>query len=159
MQDLAEKLMALLLERRLLLVTAESCTGGLLAGILTQKPGASKIFERGFITYSNESKMELLGVSPEILKTDGAVSARTAEAMALGALKNSRADLSISITGIAGPDGGNEQKPVGLVYFGHAVKNGSSGSAGHRFKGARQEIQAQAAHEALRYLLGVMEKS
>src|SRR5690606_21949365 len=115
---LAEKMSA----KNLMLVTAESCTGGLLANTITHKPGVSKIFERGFVTYSNESKMEMLGVPREILDNYGAVSAECAQLMAEGALKNSRATLSVAITGIAGPDGGSPEKPVGLVYFGYALK-------------------------------------
>ena len=128
MQDLVEHLSILLAEKGWKIVAAESCTGGLLAAAITHRPGSSQIFERGFVTYSNEAKMECLGVSAETLEKYGAVSDQTAEEMALGALKHSKADLAISITGIAGPDGGSHNKPVGLVYFGYALKGGSSGS-------------------------------
>ena len=104
----------------LTLATAESCTGGLLAGLLTSIAGASDVFDRGFVTYSNAAKQELLGVSPEILMRFGAVSHETARAMAQGALNHSAADLVLSITGVAGPGGGSAEKPVGLVYFGLA---------------------------------------
>lgn len=156
MQNLVDQLATLLKEKNLMLATAESCTGGLLSATITYKPGASEIFERGFITYSNESKTEMLGVSVDTLEKHGAVSAQTAEAMAAGALKNSNAQLAVSITGIAGPDGGSAEKPVGLIHFGYALKGGSVGSLEHRFTGSRQEIQTQAAATALRHLISVL---
>jgi nicotinamide-nucleotide amidase len=157
MQDLIEHLTALLKKKKFKLVTAESCTGGLLAATLTHRSGASEIFERGFITYSNESKTELLNVAEDILKKQGAVSAETAEAMATGALQNSRANLAVSITGIAGPDGGTAEKPVGLVYFGYALKGGSVGAIEHKFQGSREEIQSHATMTALKHLISVLE--
>src|SRR5271167_1138983 len=99
------------------IATAESCTGGLVAGLLTEIPGSSAVVERGFVVYSNEAKQELLGVPAETLATHGAVSEATARAMAKGALGASRADLAVSVTGVAGPDGGTAAKPVGLVHF------------------------------------------
>ncbi len=114
---LAQRTLDACLARKLKIVTAESCTGGLLAGALTENAGSSLVFERGFVTYSNEAKQELLGVPAEIIAAHGAVSAETAEAMANGALERSRAQLAAAITGIAGPDGGTEEKPVGLVHF------------------------------------------
>jgi nicotinamide-nucleotide amidase len=158
LQDLVDQLMDLLIAKGIKLVTAESCTGGLLANTLTHKPGASQVFDRGYITYSNESKMELLGVSKDMIEQDGAVSARTAEAMALGALKNSSAGLAVSVTGIAGPSGGTPEKPVGLVHFGYALKGGSSGSVKYNFTGSRQEIQAQATLTAIKHLIRVLDK-
>ncbi|MGB4106697.1 MAG: CinA family protein [Alphaproteobacteria bacterium] len=158
MQDLVDQLAERLLRKNMMIVTAESCTGGLLANTITHKPGVSKIFERGFVTYSNESKTELLGVPKDIINKYGAVSAETAQLMAEGALKNSRAHLAVSVTGIAGPDGGSEKKPVGLVYFGYALKGGSSGSVEHTFTGNRQEIQAQATLKAIRHLLSVLDE-
>jgi nicotinamide-nucleotide amidase len=101
----------------LMAVTAESCTGGLIAGLLTEIPGSSNMLERGFVVYSNAAKQELLGVATETLARNGAVSAETALAMAEGALRASRAEIAISVTGIAGPDGGTDLKPVGLVHF------------------------------------------
>lgn len=158
MQDLVEKLAGLMQAKNITLVTAESCTGGLLAATITHRPGTSTMFERGFITYSNESKTDLLGVPKDVLDKYGAVSEETAQLMAQGALKNSKADLSVSITGIAGPDGGSEGKPVGLVYFGYALKGGSSGTVRHMFKGNRKEIQAEAAQTALKHLISVLDK-
>jgi len=99
------------------IVTAESCTGGLVAGLLTEVAGSSDVVERGFVTYSNDAKTDLLGVPPGTLDAHGAVSRQTALAMAAGALVNSRADLAVAVTGIAGPGGGSLEKPVGLVHF------------------------------------------
>jgi nicotinamide-nucleotide amidase len=113
----AEDLVRLLRTRQITLVTAESCTGGLLAALMTEIPGSSHIFERGFITYSNEAKTELLGVSREALARHGAVSEETARAMAAGALEKSSATMAVSITGIAGPGGGTIEKPIGLVFL------------------------------------------
>ncbi len=101
----------------LMVATAESCTGGLIAGLLTEIPGSSNVLERGFVVYSNAAKQELLGVSAATLARRGAVSEQTAMAMAEGALAKSRADVAVSVTGIAGPDGGTAAKPVGLVHF------------------------------------------
>ena len=101
----------------LMAATAESCTGGLIAALLTEIPGASAVLERGFVVYSNAAKQDLLGVSAETLARYGAVSAETARAMAEGALGASRAEVAVSVTGVAGPDGGSVEKPVGLVHF------------------------------------------
>ena len=148
----------ILLKRRLTLALAESCTGGLLAATITHKSGASKVFEGGFITYTNEAKIELLNVPAEIIEEYGAVSAETAKAMAEGALKKTKAHLSVSITGIAGPEGGTETKPVGLVYFGYALKGGSAGSMWEQFSGSRTEIQTMAATTAMNHLIAVLRK-
>ena len=109
----------------LTIATAESCTGGLLAGLITAIAGSSDVFERGFVTYSNAAKIESLGVAPRILERYGAVSAEAAQAMAEGALAHSLAGLALSITGIAGPGGGSLEKPVGLVHFGLARRGGA----------------------------------
>ena len=159
MQDLVKKLTDLLKANNFKLVTVESCTGGLLAAAITHKAGASDVFERGFVTYSNESKNEELGVTMETLAVHGAVSAETAQEMADGALKNSHADLAVSITGIAGPGGGSDTKPIGLVYFGYALKGGSSGSVKEHFKGSREHIQSQATTSALKHMISVLEKA
>ena len=114
----AAALIQLYREHGLKIVTAESCTGGLLAGLLTEIPGSSAVLERGFVVYSNEAKQEMLGVSEETLAKFGAVSAETVREMAHGAIEHSNAHVSLAITGIAGPDGGTAEKPVGLVYVG-----------------------------------------
>lgn len=121
---LAETILAEARRRHLKIATAESCTGGLVAACLTAIAGSSDVVERGFVTYSNESKTEMLGVRPDLIAAHGAVSIEVAEAMAQGALTHSHADLAISITGIAGPGGGSAHKPVGTVCFGRA--NGDS---------------------------------
>jgi nicotinamide-nucleotide amidase len=113
----AEKLLADARAKGLKIATAESCTGGLVAGLLTEIPGSSDVVERGLVTYSNQAKEELLYVPHAILESYGAVSEQTARAMAQGALKQSRADLAVAVTGIAGPGGGSADKPVGLVHF------------------------------------------
>ena len=100
-----------------MLATAESCTGGLLSALITEIPGSSNVLDRGFVTYSNEAKTEMLGVPTSLIKNFGAVSPEVAQAMAIGAIKNSRAQITLSITGIAGPGGGTAAKPVGLVHF------------------------------------------
>ncbi len=125
-RELAKSLLETLHGKKLKLVTAESCTGGLVAAALTEIPGSSDVLERGFVTYSNAAKESDLGVPADILKRFGAVSAETARAMAEGALKASPADISVAITGIAGPDGGTPGKPVGLVHFAAARRNGKT---------------------------------
>lgn len=120
---LVEKLTNLLRVKQLQISCAESCTGGLIAGLLTELPGSSEWFDRGFVTYSNLAKQEMLGVTPELIKSYGAVSQQVAEAMALGALTNSSAQFSLSVTGIAGPSGGSTQKPVGTVWLAFAMTN------------------------------------
>lgn len=108
------------------LATAESCTGGLIAGLFTEIAGSSDVFERGFVTYSNDAKHELLGVSKTLLEAHGAVSEEVAQAMALGALKHSHADIVIAVTGVAGPGGATETKPIGLVHIALARKDGAA---------------------------------
>lgn len=118
--DLVERAKALLASARaaeLRIATAESCTGGLIAALLTEVPGASDVFDRGFVTYSNEAKAEGLDVPPELIEQHGAVSREVARAMAEGAIAHSGADISVAVSGIAGPDGGSDQKPVGLVHI------------------------------------------
>jgi nicotinamide-nucleotide amidase len=115
--DLAIDVLSACRERGELIATAESCTGGLVAGALTAIPGASDVFERGFVTYSNASKSEMLGVPVWLIERHGAVSEDVARAMAGGALTHSHANLAVAVTGIAGPDGGTAEKPVGLVHF------------------------------------------
>lgn len=139
--------------KKLRVAVAESCTGGLVAGALTEISGASEVFERGFVTYSNEAKIEVLGVSPDVLASSGAVSAETAEAMAQGALAFSLADVAVSVTGIAGPSGATSGKPVGLVYFGLATRDGVLFHERCDFQGDRDSVRAQAVAEALRLLV------
>jgi nicotinamide-nucleotide amidase len=125
--DLAKKAEALLSDlrsRRMRVATAESCTGGLVAALFTDIAGSSDVVERGFVTYSNDAKHELLDVPEEMLAQHGAVSEPVARAMAAGALAHSHADISVSITGVAGPDGGSAEKPVGLVHFAAARRGG-----------------------------------
>lgn len=114
----ASALLAHLRSRKLKIATAESCTGGLIAGLLTEIAGSSDVVERGFVTYSNEAKAEMIGVPMTLIAAHGAVSEPVARAMAAGALAASRADIAISVTGVAGPGGGSTEKPVGLVHFG-----------------------------------------
>jgi nicotinamide-nucleotide amidase len=132
--------------------TAESCTGGLVSALLTAIPGSSDVVERGFVTYSNEAKMELLGVPETIIREHGAVSAATAEAMARGALRHSRADVAVSITGIAGPGGGTAEKPVGLVFL--ALARGDSATVVELRLGAltRDAIRERSTVRALEML-------
>ena len=122
--DKARALLNLCRARKLTIATAESCTGGLVAATLTEIPGSSDVFERGFVTYSDAAKAAMLGVPTLVLQRFGAVSRETAEAMAQGALARSPADLAVSITGIAGPGGGSPGKPVGLVHFAAAARGG-----------------------------------
>ena len=134
------------------LATAESCTGGLLAGALTAVAGSSDVVERGFVTYSNKAKSELLGVPPEIIAAHGAVSAETTAAMARGAVARAPVDLAISVTGVAGPGGGSAMKPVGLVIFGLARRDGSCRTERHVFDGDRAAVRQAAIQVALRLL-------
>jgi nicotinamide-nucleotide amidase len=146
----AAALVALYRERGLTLASAESCTGGLVAGLITSIPGSSDAFERGFVTYSNAAKAECLGVDSGLLLRFGAVSAEVAAAMAEGLLRNSPADVAISITGIAGPAGGSAAKPVGLVYFGLARRGGDAATLEKRFGDrGRAEVRAAAVEVAV----------
>ena len=130
---LAREVIAICTERGLTIATAESCTGGLVAGILTEIPGSSVVVERGFVTYSNGAKSELLGVPTALIESVGAVSEEVARAMVEGALARSPADLAVSITGIAGPGGGSPEKPVGLVHFAALRRGGTTVHAVRRF--------------------------
>lgn len=152
--SLATALLAAYREAKLMVATAESCTGGLVAGAITDIPGSSEIFDRGFVTYSNEAKQEMLGVATATLAAHGAVSAETAVEMAKGALKNSRADIAVSITGVAGPGGGSARKPVGLVHFARARRGGATAHVERRFGPlSREEIRAASVVQALNMLL------
>jgi nicotinamide-nucleotide amidase len=149
----AKRLLALCRARGLMVATAESCTGGLVAGALTEIPGSSAVVERGFVTYTNEAKHEMLGVPNATLKKFGAVSRQTAEAMARGAVKNSRADLAVSITGIAGPGGATPGKPVGLVHFAAAARGGKIIHRAKKFGDiGRRKVRQKSVAEALAML-------
>lgn len=155
--DAARQLAAPLMAHGALVATAESCTGGLIAATLTELAGSSQWFERGFVTYSNASKHELLGVPADTLEAHGAVSEPVARAMAEGALRRSRARLALAVTGVAGPGGGSAGKPVGTVCFGWAIGSGGPvpGAAQRvvvetrHFDGARDAVRAQTALYAL----------
>ena len=138
------------------LSTVESCTGGLLLGYLTDVPGASAVLERGFITYSDQSKQEMVGVTANTLAAFGAVSQQTAEEMAKGGCQIARTDLSISLTGIAGPSGGSAEKPVGLVWISAFRKGGIQQTERHLFTGDRQQIRMLACTHAISLLLRLL---
>lgn len=129
--------------------TAESCTGGLVAGLLTEIAGSSDVFDRAFVTYSNEAKTEMLGVSPALLEKHGAVSEAVARAMARGALARSQASVAVAVTGIAGPGGGRAGKPVGLVHFARARGGGATVAERHVFEGDRTAVRMAATEAAL----------
>ena len=152
-QTLARQVIETAAARGLVLVTAESCTGGLVAGALTAIAGSSAVVERGFVTYSNASKTELLAVPADLIEACGAVSEPVARAMARGALAGSGADLSVSVTGVAGPGGGTAEKPVGLVHFSAVGPNGEI-HAMHRFGDiGRDQVRLASVRVALGLLL------
>jgi nicotinamide-nucleotide amidase len=138
---LANLVGARLKEKGLLLATAESCTGGWVAQIVTSVSGSSEWFDRGFVTCSNEAKREMIGVHAATLERHGAVSEETAREMAAGALAASRAQIAVAITGVAGPTGGTPQKPVGMVCFAWAVRSGTVDSATQHFAGDREAVR------------------
>lgn len=152
-EDLAQHLADKLIEQGAFLATAESCTGGGVAWCLTAVPGSSRWFERGFVTYTNRAKREMLGVSTDILAQFGAVSEKTAMAMANGALQHSPADYALSITGIAGPGGGSKEKPVGTVCFAWAGKDRDTLAKTLIFSGDRSAVRQQSIHTALQGML------
>ncbi len=144
----AAALVARLREKTLRLTTAESCTGGLVAAMITAIAGASDVFERGFVTYANAAKTEMLGVPSALIAAHGAVSAEVAQAMATGALAHASAEIALAITGIAGPGGGSAEKPVGLVWFGLA-RAGRAQAVSRKFLGSRNAVRAAATREAI----------
>ena len=146
--NVAENLVALLKARGLTCATAESCTGGGVGSAITAVPGSGAVFAGGVISYSNEVKRDVLGVAADILQNVGAVSSETAAQMAEGARRLLKTDLAVSLTGIAGPDGGSEEKPVGLVWFGLATKDGVR-TEKCIFRGDRAQVRAQAITHAL----------
>ena len=139
----------------MMLATAESCTGGWAAQVVTSVSGSSEWFDRGFVTYSNDAKQEMLGVSASTLERHGAVSEETARAMADGALLRSRARMTLAITGIAGPTGGSPDKPVGMVWFAWAM-NGETRTQLARFSGDRETVRRQSVLTALKGVLDVL---
>lgn len=150
---LAEHIGKVCVSEKRVIAGAESCTGGLIAAVLTSVSGSSAWVDRGFVTYSNEAKMEMLGVSAKTLDACGAVSEETAREMAVGALKASRATMAYSVTGVAGPTGGSVAKPVGMVCFGFATVGGVR-SFTHHFKGERSAVREQ----SVNFVLGTLAK-
>ncbi|MBI5912694.1 MAG: nicotinamide-nucleotide amidohydrolase family protein [Betaproteobacteria bacterium] len=143
--------------KRLMLATAESCTGGWVAQAVTAIAGSSDWFERGFVTYSDAAKQEMLAVSARTLAAYGAVSEETAREMAAGALAHSRAQVAVAITGIAGPTGGSPEKPLGMVCFAWAIKGGVVSAVTHRFNGDRESVRRQSVIAVLQGVLELLE--
>jgi nicotinamide-nucleotide amidase len=156
LHQLASELGETLSARGWMLATAESCTGGWVGQLLTSLPGSSQWYERGFITYANAAKIEMLGVPAEVIDKYGAVSEETASAMAAGALAHSHAQATLAISGIAGPGGGTPQKPVGLVCYGWALEDGTVMSSTCRLDGDREEIRSRAVAAAMRGLIELL---
>jgi len=151
--DCAVRVLDACRQRGLMVATAESCTGGLVSGALTEIAGSSDVVDRGFVTYSNAAKEAMLGVPAITLKRHGAVSAETAAAMAAGAIEHSLADIAVAITGIAGPGGGTAQKPVGLVHFAAASRDGRRLAKSRRYgKIGRRRVRERSVAEALALL-------
>nr|WP_307703182.1 CinA family protein [Variovorax paradoxus] len=146
----------LLLKKGWMLATAESCTGGLIAGACTELAGSSAWFERGFVTYSNAAKTELLGVDAALIETHGAVSEAVARAMAAGAIAHSAARVAVAVTGVAGPTGGSPEKPVGTVWFGWSI-DGQIRTERRRFDGDRAAVRAATVHYALQTLAHLLQ--
>jgi len=157
--DHAAAVLAACRERGLRLATAESCTGGLIAGALTAVAGSSDVVERGFVTYTNESKTEMLGVPAGLIAALGAVSEPVARAMAEGALARSPADIAAAVTGIAGPTGGTPDKPVGLVHLAAARRNGATLHERRVFEGDRAAVREQTVAAAFRLIERLIERS
>ena len=152
--DKAKSLIDLAVEQKVKIASAESCSAGLISALITEISGSSKVFERGFVTYSNLAKQQMLGVDEVALKEYGAVSAQIAEEMAIGAIKNSAADISIAVTGIAGPDGGTIEKPVGLVYIASYNKLSKSLiSKEFHFSGNRRQVRMLTVEMAIDMLI------
>lgn len=156
-QSLEEQVVSKLKERGWHVAAAESCTGGLISGRLVNVAGVSEVFGEGYVTYSNEAKHRLLGVSEEALKDYGAVSSQVAEQMARGVMEAAGAQAAIAVTGIAGPDGGTAEKPVGLVYIGCCIQGEIVVTENH-FKGSREEIRQNTVEAALKLLLNCISK-
>jgi nicotinamide-nucleotide amidase len=155
-EHLVTRLAQSLLVRQWTLATAESCTGGLIAATCTDLAGSSQWFERGFVTYSNEAKSEMLSVDAALIGAHGAVSEVVARAMAHGAVRHSRAQVAVAVTGVAGPTGGSPDKPVGTVWFGFMV-DGRLSSEMRRFDGDRAQVRTQTVAHALRGLISLLD--
>ncbi|HWE73942.1 MAG TPA: CinA family protein [Stellaceae bacterium] len=158
MRALAEAVLTRCRDKKLMIATAESCTGGLIAGALTEIAGSSDVVERGFVTYSNRAKTEMLGVPAALIARHGAVSAEVARAMAAGALAQAPVDLTVSVTGIAGPGGASADKPVGLVHLATARRGGKTHNEHHVFPGDRSEIRRATVERALELLHAAAEQ-
>jgi len=157
MNALAAEVAAALIARRAMLATAESCTGGWVSEVLTAIAGSSAWFERGFVTYSNAAKEEMLGVRRATLERHGAVSEPVAEEMALGALAHSHASMALAVTGIAGPSGGSVEKPVGTVCFAWAAAGRPARAETRRFSGDREAVRRQSVERALQGILELLD--
>ena len=153
---LATKVGATLQSHGMMLATAESCTGGGVASAVTEISGSSGWFDRGFVTYSNQAKVDMLSVSTDTLARFGAVSEATVREMVAGALRHSQAQIALAVSGIAGPAGGTAEKPVGTVWFAWGIKDGVSVARMHQLAGSRAEIRAQAVHIALQGVLELL---
>ncbi len=156
MDILAAQVGGVLKAHGLMLATAESCTGGGVAHAITDVAGSSAWFERGFVTYSNLAKQQMLGMSEATLMQHGAVSEATVREMVAGALNNSDAQVALAVSGIAGPDGGTPDKPVGTVWFAWGIKNGAVHAQRHQINGSRAEVRAQSVHIALQGVMDIL---
>jgi nicotinamide-nucleotide amidase len=158
LRDKAADILDACRKKGLKLATAESCTGGLIAALFTDIPGSSDVFERGFVTYSNQSKTDMLGVDASLIEENGAVSEQVAAAMAKAALERAHVDIAVSVTGIAGPSGGTAEKPVGLVYIGIAAREKLAVTK-NNFGGSRSEIRAKSAAKAFELIKEIFSQS
>ena len=149
LQRLAQEVGELLIAKKQILTFAESCTGGLASALMTDIAGSSAYFDSGLVVYSNQAKQDLLNVQASTLEQFGAVSKQVAKEMALGALNQGRANIAVSVTGIAGPDGGSAEKPVGTVCFCWALNQNNAKTETRLFKGTRQEVRTQSVHAML----------
>jgi nicotinamide-nucleotide amidase len=153
LRALAERLVAAAVDRKIMVATAESCTGGMVAAAITAIPGASAMFDRSFVTYTNEAKTEMVGVPSDLIASEGAVSEAVACRMAEGAIARSHADIAVAITGIAGPSGGTLEKPVGTVWIATCVRGAAGSAIIYRFDGERDDVRLSACKEALNSVL------
>lgn len=156
--SLASRLLAVCRAKKLGLATAESCTGGLIVALLTEFPGSSDVVQCGFVVYSNDAKMQMLGISAALLAEHGAVSEEVARAMAEGALTSARTDIALSVTGIAGPGGGSEIKPIGLVHFACAARSTGTLHGREIFAGDRAQVRLRSVGAALELALAQAER-